>query len=129
MQRALTHPSYTHLGAVLGEVKIAASNCGLRRPQVKEDWRAGLGGDVKALVHHVESQPERERLRHNEQLEFLGDAALEFLCRCMYSICSDGKLLVLFLVVFISITCFQVLSWDSWHPIAHSWSKTNTWLL
>lgn len=48
---------------------------------MKENWRAGLGGDIKALVRHAESQPEVERLRHNEQLEFLGDAALEFLCR------------------------------------------------
>ena len=37
---------------------------------------------MKAEMRYAQSQPEEERLRHNEQLEFLGDAALEFLCRC-----------------------------------------------
>lgn len=83
LQRALTQPSYSHLGTVLGEeVKLTASNCGLRRPQIKDDRRIGLGGDMKAEMRYAQSQPEEERLRHNEQLEFLGDAALEFLCRC-----------------------------------------------
>ena len=82
LQRALTHPSYSHFGAVFGkEIKMTASNCGLRKPRVKEDWRNGGGADVKETVQHAECQPEEERLRHNEQLEFLGDAALEFLCR------------------------------------------------
>ena len=37
---------------------------------------------MKAEMRYAQPQPEEERLRHNEQLEFLGDAALEFLCRC-----------------------------------------------
>ena len=84
LQRALTLQSYSHLGAVMGEqVKLTASNCGLRRPQIQEDRRNGAGRSVKAVVRSPELYSEDERLRHNEQLEFLGDAALEFLCRCV----------------------------------------------
>ena len=84
VQRALTLPSYSHLGSVMGEqVKLTASNCGLRRSQIKEDRKNGAGRSLKAVVRSPELYSEEERLRHNEQLEFLGDATLEFLCRCV----------------------------------------------
>ena len=82
LQRALTSPSYSPLTTALGaQVKLTASNCGLRRPQIREDWAGGSGRGVKAEVRFAESQSEGDRLRHNEQLEFLGDATLEYLCR------------------------------------------------
>ena len=65
------------------QVKLTASNCGLRRPQVQEDGRNRAGKGVKAVVRSPELHSEEERPRHNEQLEFLGDAVLEFLCRCV----------------------------------------------
>lgn len=82
MQRALTHRSYSPFGTVLGiQVKLTASNCGIRRPTLlREDWMA-TGRDLKGEVHRAEAQSEEKRLRDNEQLEFLGDALLEYICR------------------------------------------------
>ena len=79
-QRALTEPSYSQLYTVLAEqVKVTASNCGIRRPLVR------AGKSVKSETKRSGPQPEIERLRQNEQLEFLGDAALEYLCR--FNVC------------------------------------------
>ena len=64
------------------QVNITASNCGPRRPQVNPVSKSTPGRDIKAAIQRAEEvQSEAERLRHNEQLEFLGDAVLEYICR------------------------------------------------
>lgn len=82
---AITHPSTSTVTYSLEEddVKNALSNGGLKwyvnRKELKPKKK------LKALVAELEGgekmADESERLQNNEQLEYLGDALLEYLCR------------------------------------------------
>ena len=81
-QRALTHCSYAPSGTVLcEEVRVTSSNCALHRPRVKSLERKEGAMGISAVIEQAKKQSEEEQMLHNEQLEFLGDATLEFLCR------------------------------------------------
>ena len=62
---------------------MTSSNCALHRPEGKSIGRKEGAASIAVVVEQAERQSEEERMKHNEQLEFLGDATLEFLCRCM----------------------------------------------
>ena len=84
----MTHASYTPSGAEFGEeIRVTASNCALHRPEGKSVGKKEGAAGIAGMVERAEMQSEEERMRHNEQLEFLGDATLEFLCRCVLCVC------------------------------------------
>ena len=66
-------------------VRNALSNCGLCGPEFLRTKTPKVSKGIKGLQEAVKITPtdldEVERLQNNEQLEFLGDAVLEFLCR------------------------------------------------
>ena len=114
-QRALTQPSFSQWSTVFAkEVEVTGSNCGARRPLVRAERKSGAGKGIKAKIICAASQSERERLRHNEQLEFLGDAALEYLCRFNVCVPYLPQLHKFFPLVFTCITCSQTQRWVSW---------------
>lgn len=87
-QRALTHSSFTTFsGTTESHMRTTASNCGLRRPEPTTSSNAAPQKGLARLVSTVERLEAgkvvdaENRIRNNEQLEFLGDAVLEFLCR------------------------------------------------
>lgn len=83
LQSALTHPSI--LVKMEDDLKVVLSNCGLRRPEYAKPavvtQRKGLRGLLN-LGASVEKDDDGGpiQLGHNERLEFLGDAVLEYLC-------------------------------------------------
>lgn len=87
LHRALTHPSVTTSSFVVAEdhIRNALSNCGLRSPRYIRSSAPRMPKGIKGLIEAVRSAPrgvdETTRLQNNEQLEFLGDAILEYLCR------------------------------------------------
>uniref|UniRef100_A0A669EWZ9 Ribonuclease 3 n=1 Tax=Oreochromis niloticus TaxID=8128 RepID=A0A669EWZ9_ORENI len=78
LQLALTHPSHhLNFGMNPDHARNSLSNCGIRQPKY---------GDRK--VHHMYMRkkglylkcfPKNDQINHNERLEFLGDAVVEFL--------------------------------------------------
>ena len=86
--RAVTHPScsiYTYTVAE-DNIKNALSNGGLKW-YVRQET-AQPPKKMKALLAELEKGEEAvadegQRLQNNEQLEYLGDALLEYLCRCL----------------------------------------------
>jgi ribonuclease-3 len=76
VQLALTHPSYDlKYGTTSDHVRNSLTNCGIKRPQVMFE-RSQLQGKSSEQVNTESStmQP-----LHNERLEFLGDAIIEYL--------------------------------------------------
>ncbi len=68
--------------------EVTMSNCGLHKPVLLTTARPsagkGLGLVLRAMeesCRSTDAQREEKRLGNNEQLEFLGDAILEYLCR------------------------------------------------
>ena len=62
------------------------SNCGLRAPEYLCSSKAKGAGGIKGLMKAIQDSAngivdQSQRLLNNEQLEFLGDAVLEFICR------------------------------------------------
>lgn len=68
-------------------IRSALSNCGLRVPVfLQSTLGAGkTSKGMKELIKSVKTEfkdvDESQRLQNNEQLEFLGDAVLEYICR------------------------------------------------
>lgn len=88
LHRALTHPSTTTASCMVGEdhLRNALSNCGVRSPaflrcSVAMPASKGMKELIRAVRMGEQSVDEAQRLSHNEQLEFLGDAVLEYICR------------------------------------------------
>uniref|UniRef100_A0A8C3XIS6 Ribonuclease 3 n=1 Tax=Chelydra serpentina TaxID=8475 RepID=A0A8C3XIS6_CHESE len=68
LQLAMTHPSHhLNFGMNPDHARNSLSNCGIRQPKY---------GDRK--VHHMHMR-KKGMINHNERLEFLGDAVVEFL--------------------------------------------------
>ena len=87
--RAITHSSTTTHTYTVAEdhIKNALSNGGLR--WYKRLETAQVPKKMKALLAELErgrdtSADEGQRLQNNEQLEYLGDALLEYLCRYIH---------------------------------------------
>ena len=87
---AITHSStstYTYCGVTEDQLKNASTNGGLR--WYKKLEMAPPLKKMKALLAELESggdspPDEGQRLQNNEQLEYLGDALLEYQCRCVF---------------------------------------------
>lgn len=83
LHRALTHPSLTTLThyTTHNNLKTALHNCGL----VTTVWLGTPGKPsskgLKALMESMKNGDKGAWLEHNEQLEFLGDAVLEYITR------------------------------------------------
>lgn len=82
------HPSSTTSSFMVaeGHMRNALSNCGLRTPKflrsaATSKTAKGMKDLVKAVKMGFEGVEESQRLQNNEQLEFLGDAVLEYICR------------------------------------------------
>ena len=89
LQRALAHPSITTYTYTVAEdhIKNALSNGGLKwyeRLEMVQPLKK-----IKTLIAELErgetTIDEGQRLQNNEQLEYLGDALLEYQCR--YGLC------------------------------------------
>ena len=86
--RAVTHPSSTTYTYTVAEdnVKNALMNGGLKWYERQETVQPPK--KIKALMTELEKGEtpvdEGQRLQNNEQLEYLGDALLEYLCRFVY---------------------------------------------
>lgn len=82
LHRCLTHPSFTgspFYGTNEQQIKTAMSNCGVNHPESLHTQSTPKNGDP--LLAALESgADESARLENSEQLEFLGDAVLEFAC-------------------------------------------------
>ncbi len=85
---ALTHSSSTIPSFMIAEnhTRTALSNCGLRTPSFVRSGVApraakGIKGLIEAVNTPFRESDEENRLQNNEQLEFLGDAVLEYICR------------------------------------------------
>ncbi len=86
LQRAMTHPSTTTSSFMVAEVALrnSLSNCGLRTPFFLGAASSRGSKGMKDLIEAVKVEgegDEAQRLLNNEQLEFLGDAVLEYICR------------------------------------------------
>ena len=81
--RAVTHPSTTTLTYQLAEdhIRTALINCGVAEPTPHSGLGKKVSKGLKGLVESIEHGDKGAWLEHNEQLEFLGDAVLEYVCR------------------------------------------------
>ncbi len=84
LHRALTHPSTTTLTYQCAEdhLKTALSNCGpTDYVNVGRGAPKVVAKGLKGLMNSLEHGDEGTWIEHNEQLEFLGDAVLEYITR------------------------------------------------
>ncbi|KAI1732069.1 ribonuclease-III-like domain-containing protein [Ditylenchus destructor] len=90
LELALTHPSYrANYGTNPDHAKNTLNNCGIRwtKAQTSEttDGKSGLGRKrgINALMEIMAKQSSNDgaksAVKHNERLEFLGDAVVEFI--------------------------------------------------
>jgi len=86
--RALVHPScnMATFQSCEGHVRTSISNCGAMNvtflpSSTSSKPSKGMKGIVEAVGKGLDKVDEGIRLQNNEQLEFLGDAVLEYLCR------------------------------------------------
>ncbi|KAB7506877.1 Ribonuclease 3 [Armadillidium nasatum] len=83
LQLALTHPSYReNFGTNPDHARNSLTNCGVRQPQYGDRRIHFMNTHKrgKSLVQKFGKNEESEsKITHNERLEFLGDAVVEFL--------------------------------------------------
>ncbi|XP_064395446.1 ribonuclease 3-like isoform X3 [Halichondria panicea] len=81
LHRALTHPSTTTLTHQPAEdnIKTVLSNCGLLQPVYVGGAGPTVAKGLKGLMNSLEGGDKGVWLEHYEQLEFLGDAVLEYI--------------------------------------------------
>ncbi|EDO32746.1 predicted protein, partial [Nematostella vectensis] len=88
LQLALSHPSY-HLnyGMNPDHARNSLSNCGVKQPRYGDRRIHNVHSKKKGITHLVrvmanlgKVEEDRSMIRHNERLEFLGDAVLELIC-------------------------------------------------
>ncbi|CAL1280571.1 unnamed protein product [Larinioides sclopetarius] len=87
LQLALTHPSYReNFGTNPDHARNSLTNCGLRQPQYGDrrihymnTRKRGINTLINIMSRFGNQQESTSSINHNERLEFLGDAVVEFL--------------------------------------------------
>lgn len=87
LQLALTHPSYReNFGTVPDHARNSLSNCGIRQPEYgdkkvhfQSSRKRGINMLINIMSKFGRSIETESKVHHNERLEFLGDAVVEFI--------------------------------------------------
>ncbi|XP_074612896.1 ribonuclease 3-like isoform X2 [Acropora palmata] len=88
LQLALTHPSYyLNFGLNPDHARNSLTNCGVKKPRYG-DWKVrhlhtrkkGITQLIRVMSNLGKMEEHQSMIRHNERLEFLGDAVLELIC-------------------------------------------------
>ncbi|XP_035232949.1 ribonuclease 3-like, partial [Stegodyphus dumicola] len=87
LQLALTHPSYReNFGTNPDHARNSLTNCGLRQPQYGDrrihymnTRKRGINTLINIMSRFGSQKEAISSINHNERLEFLGDAVVEFL--------------------------------------------------
>ncbi|VVC29497.1 Double-stranded RNA-binding domain,Ribonuclease III domain,Ribonuclease III [Cinara cedri] len=87
LQLALTHPSYRdNFGTNPDHVRNTLTNCGIRQPEYggrhlnfTNTRKRGLNTLINIMSQFGKKSEMESNIMHNERLEFLGDAVIEFL--------------------------------------------------
>uniref|UniRef100_A0A3B3XGQ2 Ribonuclease 3 n=1 Tax=Poecilia mexicana TaxID=48701 RepID=A0A3B3XGQ2_9TELE len=86
-QLAMTHPSHhLNFGMNPDHARNSLSNCGIRQPKYGDRKvhhmymrKKGINTLINIMSRLGQDDPSPSRINHNERLEFLGDAVVEFL--------------------------------------------------
>ncbi|XP_026547208.1 ribonuclease 3-like, partial [Notechis scutatus] len=89
LQLAMTHPSHhLNFGMNPDHARNSLSNCGIRQPKYGDRKvhhmhmrKKGINTLINIMSRLGQDDPTPSRINHNERLEFLGDAVVEFLTR------------------------------------------------
>ncbi|XP_070582150.1 ribonuclease 3-like [Ptychodera flava] len=87
---AMTHPSHhLNFGMNPDHVRNSLSNCGVRQPEYgdrrihhEHTRKKGINTLINIMSRMASEDEIKSRIQHNERLEFLGDAVLEFIISC-----------------------------------------------
>lgn len=87
LQLALTHPSFKeHFGTNPDHVRNSLTNCGIRQPEYGDrkihylnTRKRGINTLINIMSRFGKEYETDSNIMHNERLEFLGDAVVEFL--------------------------------------------------
>ncbi|XP_059350405.1 LOW QUALITY PROTEIN: ribonuclease 3-like [Daphnia carinata] len=87
LQLALTHPSYReNFGTNPDHARNSLTNCGIRQPEYGDrrihymnTRKRGINTLINIMSRLGKKQETESSITHNERLEFLGDAVVEFL--------------------------------------------------
>ncbi|XP_076856992.1 ribonuclease 3 isoform X2 [Brachyhypopomus gauderio] len=87
LQLAMTHPSHhLNFGMNPDHARNSLSNCGIRQPKYGDRKvhhmymrKKGINTLINIMSRLGQEDPTPSRISHNERLEFLGDAVVEFL--------------------------------------------------
>ena len=87
LQQAVTHPSYKeNFGTNPDHIRNTLSNCGIRQPQYgdkkihyQNTRKRGINMLINIMSRFGKKIETESKVQHNERLEFLGDAVVEFI--------------------------------------------------
>ncbi|XP_045773566.1 ribonuclease 3 [Maniola jurtina] len=85
LQTALTHPSYReNFGTNPDHARNSLTNCGIRQPEygdrrIHYTRKKGIVTLIKIMSRFGKVTETESEIKHNERLEFLGDAVVEFI--------------------------------------------------
>ncbi|XP_076346956.1 ribonuclease 3 drosha [Tachypleus tridentatus] len=87
LQLALTHPSYReNFGTNPDHARNSLTNCGIRQPEYGDrrihyvnTRKRGINTLINIMSRFGQREETTSNINHNERLEFLGDAVVEFL--------------------------------------------------
>ena len=87
LQQALTHPSYKeNFGTNPDHVRNTLSNCGIRQPEYGDkkvhsvnSRKRGINTLINIMSKMGRKDVTESKVKHNERLEYLGDAVVEFI--------------------------------------------------
>lgn len=87
LQLALTHPSYKeNFGTNPDHSRNSLTNCGIRQPEYGDKKihymntrKRGINTLINIMSRFGKEHEEQSNITHNERLEFLGDAVVEFI--------------------------------------------------
>ncbi|XP_053608817.1 ribonuclease 3 [Plodia interpunctella] len=85
LQTALTHPSYReNFGTNPDHARNSLTNCGIRQPEygdrrIHYTRKKGIVTLISIMSRFGKHSETESEIKHNERLEFLGDAVVEFL--------------------------------------------------